>query len=617
MSLLLDVEGLSSVSNDPSSVSVQGGGPPNSAFHRFTALPQVSSIVSGPIPNSISNHMNSTGQNNVMSQADNRVISPGRNYLEVAGVEPGSPTSSTASDSHSPPTVRKRSKGRQGDDDDDEDEDDRETSQTDGDNTFAWPTHSTYDEQRQLLGTEEDSSDHLSSDDDELLAGERQDRSEHRKNVWNITKEQLNYYTTQFFSMQANPDGVIPGNQAKEFFEKSSLPIAELRKIWQLSDVTMDGCLSLEEFLTAMHLVVLRRNNITLPDSLPTCLRPTFLKAKLDHSHKKQVQRDQLKETTQTEMGRRRHNKDLYETSEETANERLIDDSEGGETSKEDAADGLGSLPPSAPIASESEGGSVISSPGGRPTPVNFDFARPDAKRDPHIVQPVAVRLSPESPVVQSSDVDDDELEHRQKLNRRLHGVGNRDVGYEQLWNAAKDDQEDEESDDSDASDVDSRRYGPVSLPSHQHQQPPPQHPMGLSKKEGTPPPPPPRTSRSHARSSSLDLNRYPVIRQQQQPPPAVPPRYPPGIADPSGTPTKAIPALTAVARQPMPAPSVPSMVSLNRDARSLQISIHEYRERNSCVARTINELHQEVSDALEERIALEYQLEQLKSFGD
>jgi hypothetical protein len=33
------------------------------------------------------------------------------------------------------------------DDDDDEDED-RETSQTDGDNTFAWPTHSTYDEQR-------------------------------------------------------------------------------------------------------------------------------------------------------------------------------------------------------------------------------------------------------------------------------------------------------------------------------------------------------------------------------------------------------------------------------------------------------------------------------------
>lgn len=97
--------------------------------------------------------------------------------------------------------------------------------------------------------------------------------------------------------MQEDPSGVIPGNQAKEFFEKSSLPIAELRKIWQLSDVTMDGCLSLEEFLTAMHLVVLRRNNITLPDSLPTCLRPAFLKVKLEHSLKKQVKKDQLKET--------------------------------------------------------------------------------------------------------------------------------------------------------------------------------------------------------------------------------------------------------------------------------------------------------------------------------
>ena len=54
--------------------------------------------------------------------------------------------------------------------------------------------------------------------------------------------------------------------------------------------------------------------------------------------------------------------------------------------------------------------------------------------------QPVAVRLSPESPVVQSSDVDEEESENqRLKMHRRLHGVGTRDVGYEQLWNAAKD----------------------------------------------------------------------------------------------------------------------------------------------------------------------------------
>ena len=60
------------------------------------------------------------------------------------------------------------------------------------------------------------------------------------------------------------------------------LPISELRTIWQLSDVSKDGGLSLEEFLTAMHLVVLRRNDIKLPETLPTCLCPLNLKRKLE-----------------------------------------------------------------------------------------------------------------------------------------------------------------------------------------------------------------------------------------------------------------------------------------------------------------------------------------------
>lgn len=44
--------------------------------------------------------------------------------------------------------------------------------------------------------------------------------------------------------------------------------------IRQLSDVTKDGALSLAEFKLAMHLVVLRRNNITLPKKLPSSLVP-------------------------------------------------------------------------------------------------------------------------------------------------------------------------------------------------------------------------------------------------------------------------------------------------------------------------------------------------------
>ena len=42
----------------------------------------------------------------------------------------------------------------------------------------------------------------------------------------------------------------------------------------QLSDLNCDGALSLEEFCIAMHLVVLRRNDIELPEHLPISLMP-------------------------------------------------------------------------------------------------------------------------------------------------------------------------------------------------------------------------------------------------------------------------------------------------------------------------------------------------------
>jgi RalBP1-associated Eps domain-containing protein len=61
------------------------------------------------------------------------------------------------------------------------------------------------------------------------------------------------------------------------FFEKSRIPVEELRHIWQLCDVTRDGALDVAEFTAAMHLVVLRRNNIPIPSNLPSCLQPHVL----------------------------------------------------------------------------------------------------------------------------------------------------------------------------------------------------------------------------------------------------------------------------------------------------------------------------------------------------
>lgn len=71
-----------------------------------------------------------------------------------------------------------------------------------------------------------------SIDDDELLGSANVERSQqdrdHRKNVWNITKEQLNYYTTQFFSMQTDPEGVIPGNQVLLSFDFAAVNFLDL-----------------------------------------------------------------------------------------------------------------------------------------------------------------------------------------------------------------------------------------------------------------------------------------------------------------------------------------------------------------------------------------------------
>ncbi|XP_030383630.1 ralBP1-associated Eps domain-containing protein 1 isoform X2 [Scaptodrosophila lebanonensis] len=135
------------------------------------------------------------------------------------------------------------------------------------------------DEHRQLLGTEEESSDRHSSDED--------DNENELVTLYQITPEQREYYYKQFKAVQRDPHGLLSGQAARIFFEKSRIPVDELRHIWQLCDVTRDGALSLSEFTAAMHLVVLRRNNIPLPTSLPHCLHPNVLQAQgqLAHQH--------------------------------------------------------------------------------------------------------------------------------------------------------------------------------------------------------------------------------------------------------------------------------------------------------------------------------------------
>lgn len=319
------------------------------------------------------------------------------------------------------------------------------------------------EEQRQLLGTEEESSDKHSSEED----------TEVTNDVWTITQEQREYYTNQFKSLQPDPNGLVAGSVARLFFEKSRLPVAELRKIWQLSDVTKDGALSLQEFNTAMHLVVLRRYHISLPSVLPSQLIPDRLEAALSVSPSTEtISPPQTKETVKEWT-------------------KFVD----------------------SPTSS-------MSSPG--PKPVNFDFQKAAVEKDPKILHPVPLRLTPDIATVSQTDeiVAQEQIDissPKKPLENSLN-VNQNDIRPIQRPQPKKIGPGRGAIPPPPQAIIASTEDGPISLP---------------APKKEPPPPPPPRPFRSHGRSSSLDLNRLGKGGLLGAPP-TVPPRVSPNIASPN-----------------------------------------------------------------------------------
>jgi hypothetical protein len=113
-----------------------------------------------------------------------------------------------------------------------------------------------------------------SGDDNDSDEDDDDDHDFDNDDIYTIKPKLAKYYEKQFKSMQNDLNGVICGSIAKSFFEKSKLPLNELSRIWELSDVNRDGALSFSEFSTAMHLVVLRVRNFDLPEQLPAKLHP-------------------------------------------------------------------------------------------------------------------------------------------------------------------------------------------------------------------------------------------------------------------------------------------------------------------------------------------------------
>lgn len=308
------------------------------------------------------------------------------------------------------------------------------------------------EEQTQLLGTEEESSDRHSSDDE----------TEVTDDVWTITPEQCNYYINQFRTMQSDLKALIPGSVARTYFGKSRLPVQDLRKIWQLADVTRDGALSLQEFMTAMHLVVLKRNDIDIPDVLPPGLIPSLPSTR--------------------------------EVSKPSTPEVVV---EQKEIAKEPAKEWTRFV--------ESPTNSNVSSPGAKP--VNFDFQKSCVDNNPKILHPVALRLTPEmaqqaleeKETVDGNSPKPEILSGPSLLNSAIQRPQPKKIQNRGVLPPPPGQQ---------PSEID----GPVSLPAF----PPP--------KKDKPPPPPPRSFKTHGRSSSLDLNRLAKVGGPPVVPPRVSP---------------------------------------------------------------------------------------------
>ncbi|CAH0400803.1 unnamed protein product [Chilo suppressalis] len=448
----------------------------------------------------------------------------------------------------------------------------------------VWPTN-TGEEHTRLLGTEEESSDRHSS--------EEEGDTETPGDVWAISDAQAHHYASQF--AQLRPErGLLSGQTARLFFEKSRLPVPDLRKIWQLSDITKDGMLTLEEFSIAMHLIVLRRNNIPVPDALPTCLVP-----KVDSRFSQQAVTTDLVDLGADMFSSGSSADFSFVNKPETADSKTV-------KKPEDRPPSL-SPPKPEPQVNNKEWTkfvdsptSSVSSPG--PKPVNFDFHKSAVERDPKIFHPVALRVTPDANALPSHG----EGEVRSSASPRRDEFAH---AFESASPKRLNSQEPPPNGQEIKSIQRPQPKKPVKsagvLPPPPAREVPATHadegPQSLqyAPKKEPPPPPPPRPLRNHARSSSLDLTRL----KGPPPPPRTSPPQPPRDyeADGFGYNREDAPKMHGafeVYRKPSREPSCEA----EPDVKALQ-------EQNAVLHRVCRALVAELADVQRERHSLKVRL--------
>lgn len=273
-----------------------------------------------------------------------------------------------------------------------------------------------------------------------------------------------------------------------------------------------------------MHLIVLRRNNVPVPEALPSALVP-----RVDSRYSTQAVTTDL-----VDLGADMFSSGTSADFNFAPKTEPIDPYDATKAIPKKPEERQPSLTPPKTEAQVNNKEwtkfvdsptSSVSSPG--PKPVNFDFHKSAVERDPKIFHPVAVRVTPDNNALpldtdtrsSTSPRRDDfahafELASPKRLNSQPpaepppNGAEIKSIQRPQPRKPVK------------PAGVlpppPARDDGPASLQ--------------YAPKKEPPPPPPPRPLRNHARSSSLDLNR---LKGAPAPPPQPPPRASPSTAEP------------------------------------------------------------------------------------
>ena len=96
-----------------------------------------------------------------------------------------------------------------------------------------------------------------------------------------LTPDKVAQFAGLFERQSLAPGNLLPGDQAKQIFEKSALPNETLGLVWQLADSEQRGAFMLHEFVIAMHLLNALKTGVL--KAVPSALPPALVEAARRH----------------------------------------------------------------------------------------------------------------------------------------------------------------------------------------------------------------------------------------------------------------------------------------------------------------------------------------------